>query len=163
MLAASEGHTEVVSQLLEAGANTDLLSTDSEVYTNTTVYTVPVTVLAVSVRLHMSIISQYQGSALMYAANEGHTEVVTQLLKAGANTDLQTTEVYKCICVHCSKLCLEWCDVCAVWGGCSSAPALHLPPLLIFRSASRFIEEHHVHNPYSYVVDIYQTGTAASM
>ena len=49
----------------------------------------PVTVLAVSVRLHMSIISQYGVSALMYAAMEGHTEVVTQLLEAGANTDLQ--------------------------------------------------------------------------
>ena len=49
----------------------------------------PVTVLAVSVRLHMSIISQGGVSALMLAAVEGHTEVVTQLLEAGANTDLQ--------------------------------------------------------------------------
>ena len=54
----------------------------------------PVTVLAVSVRLHMSIISQGGVSALMAAANEGHTEVVTQLLEAGANTDLQSTEVH---------------------------------------------------------------------
>ena len=38
MLAASKGHTKVVKQLLEAGANTDLQTTDSEVYT---VYTVP--------------------------------------------------------------------------------------------------------------------------
>ena len=99
----------------------------------------PVTVLAVSVRLHMSIISQDGGSALMLAAYEGHTEVVTQLLEAGANTDLQTTEVYKCICVHCSKLCLEWYDLtcmCSVgWVlQCSSTPPL------IFRSASHFIE-----------------------
>ena len=49
----------------------------------------PVTVLAVSVRLHMSIISQEGGSALMLAVDECHTEVVTQLLKAGANIDLQ--------------------------------------------------------------------------
>ena len=49
----------------------------------------PVTVLAVSVRLHMSIISQDGWSALMYAAYYGHTEVVIQLLEAGANTDLQ--------------------------------------------------------------------------
>ena len=41
MLAVGMGHTKVVKQLLEAGANTDLQSTDSEVYTNTTVYTVP--------------------------------------------------------------------------------------------------------------------------
>ena len=47
-----------------------------------------VTVLAVSVRLHMSIISQDGLSALMAAAYEGHTEVVIQLLEAGANTDL---------------------------------------------------------------------------
>ena len=52
------------------------------------------TVLAVSVRLHMSIISQDGWSAMMLAANEGHTEVVTQLLEAGANTDLLLTEVY---------------------------------------------------------------------
>ena len=99
----------------------------------------PVTVLAVSVRLHMSIISQDGGSALMLAAKEGHTEVVTQLLEAGANIELQTTKVYKCICVHCSKLCLEWYDLtcmCSVgWVlQCSSTPPL------IFRSASHFIE-----------------------
>ena len=51
----------------------------------------PVTVLAV--RLHMSIISQDGVSALMYAASKGHTEVVTQLLEAGANTELQSIEV----------------------------------------------------------------------
>ena len=54
----------------------------------------PVTVLAVSVRLHISIISQDGWSALIYAASEGHTEVVTQLLETGANTDLRTTEVH---------------------------------------------------------------------
>ena len=37
----------------------------------------------------MSIISQEGASALMLAAQEGYTEVVTQLLEAGANTDLQ--------------------------------------------------------------------------
>ena len=38
-------------------------------------------------------LSQDGGSALDEAASEGHTEVVTQLLVAGANTDLQSTEV----------------------------------------------------------------------
>ena len=42
----------------------------------------------------MSIISQDGGSALMLAAAEGHTEVVAQLLEAGANTDLLSAEVY---------------------------------------------------------------------
>ena len=46
------------------------------------------------VRLHMSIISQDGWSALMCAASEGHTEVITQLLEAGANTDLQD-KVYR--------------------------------------------------------------------
>ena len=58
----------------------------------------PVTVLAVSVRLHMSIISQDGDSALMLAASKGHTEVVTQLLKAGANIDLQATKVQTHLC-----------------------------------------------------------------
>ena len=38
----------------------------------------------------MSVITQWPGdSALMMAAREGMTEVVSLLLKAGANTDLQ--------------------------------------------------------------------------
>ena len=43
----------------------------------------------ISVSLHMSVITQYGYSALMEAARKGKTEVVSQLLKAGANTDLQ--------------------------------------------------------------------------
>ena len=44
-------------------------------------------------------LSQDGASALMVAASEGHTEVVTQLLEAGANTDLQSTVNYCTICV----------------------------------------------------------------
>ena len=40
----------------------------------------------ISVSLHMSIITQY---ALLMAARQGKTEVVSLLLKAGANIDLQ--------------------------------------------------------------------------
>ena len=43
----------------------------------------------ISVSLHMSVITQNGDSALMVAAGEGKTEVVSLLLKAGANTDLQ--------------------------------------------------------------------------
>ena len=39
--------------------------------------------------LHISIIVQSGWSALMTAADEGHTEVVVELVKAGANKDLQ--------------------------------------------------------------------------
>ena len=37
----------------------------------------------------MSIITQSGWSALMEAADSGHTEVVIELVKAGANKDLQ--------------------------------------------------------------------------
>ena len=41
------------------------------------------------VMLHMSVITQSGYFALWWAALEGHTEVVQQLVKAGANLDLQ--------------------------------------------------------------------------
>ena len=40
--------------------------------------------------VHMSIITQDGYSALMFAAEEGKTEVVVELVKAGANVDMQT-------------------------------------------------------------------------
>ena len=43
----------------------------------------------ISVSLHMSVITQYGNSALMMAAREGKTEVVSLLLEAGANIHLQ--------------------------------------------------------------------------
>ena len=55
--------------------------------------------------LHMSVITQFDGnSALMMAARQGRTEVVSLLLKAGANTDLQNN-VHKvdsyCLTITC--------------------------------------------------------------
>ena len=41
--------------------------------------------------LHMSVITQDGESALMYAASEVSTEVVVELVKAGANLNLQNT------------------------------------------------------------------------
>ena len=44
----------------------------------------------ISFSLHMSVITKYGDSALMLAFKGcGRTEVVSLLLKAGANTDLQ--------------------------------------------------------------------------
>ena len=43
----------------------------------------------VSVSLHISVITQDGDSALMIAVRWSRTEVVSLLLKAGANTDLQ--------------------------------------------------------------------------
>ena len=42
----------------------------------------------------MSVITQYGNSALMIVAMKGNTEVVSLLLKAGANTDIQ-----KMVCI----------------------------------------------------------------
>ena len=39
--------------------------------------------------LHMSVITQNGVSALMWAAKEGKTEAVVELVKAGANVDMQ--------------------------------------------------------------------------
>ena len=41
--------------------------------------------------LHMSVITQGGWSALMYAATLGMTEVVVELVEAGANLNLQNT------------------------------------------------------------------------
>ena len=40
--------------------------------------------------LHMSVITQGGVSALTFAAMEGKTEVVVELVKAGANVDVQS-------------------------------------------------------------------------
>ena len=58
----------------------------------------------ISVSLHMSVITQDRESALMMAVREGMTEVVSLLLEAGANTDLQNN-VHKmdsyCLTITC--------------------------------------------------------------
>ena len=43
----------------------------------------------ISVSLHMSVMTQDGDTALMGAASQGKTEVVSLLLKAGANIHLQ--------------------------------------------------------------------------
>ena len=45
--------------------------------------------IVISVSLHMSVITQDGDSVLMMAIREGKTEVISLLLEAGANTDLQ--------------------------------------------------------------------------
>ena len=49
--------------------------------------------------LHMSVITQDGYSALMWAARKGKTEVVVELVKAGANVDMQDN-VYMLILLH---------------------------------------------------------------
>ena len=49
--------------------------------------------------LHMSVMTQNGYSALMVAAMEGKTEVVVELVKAGANVDMQNN-VCQCFYMH---------------------------------------------------------------
>ena len=49
--------------------------------------------------LHISVITQGGYSALMVAVWEGETDVVVELVKAGANVDIQS-EVCQYIMVH---------------------------------------------------------------
>ena len=44
--------------------------------------------------LHMSVITQDGNSALMGAAMEGKTKVVVELVKAGADVDMQSKVCY---------------------------------------------------------------------
>ena len=57
-----------------------------EEYDNVSACTVSISVF---VTIHMSVITQDGHSALMEAAREGKTEVVVELVKAGANVDIQ--------------------------------------------------------------------------
>ena len=50
--------------------------------------------------LHMSVITQDGASALMAAAQEGKTEAVVELVKAGANVDMQTKVCQYIYVVH---------------------------------------------------------------
>ena len=47
----------------------------------------------------MSVITQDGRSALMLAAREGKTEAVVELVKAGANVDMQT-KIGNTVCQH---------------------------------------------------------------
>ena len=73
MVAAWKGRTEVVSLLLEAGANTDL---QTEVKCRCDLGILYMYTKFISVSLHMSFITQNGNSALKLAALEGRTEVV---------------------------------------------------------------------------------------
>ena len=50
--------------------------------------------------LHMSVITQGGYSALIWAARLGKTEVVVELVKAGANVDMQTEVCQYIYVVH---------------------------------------------------------------
>ena len=52
------------------------------------------------VMLHMSVITQGGVSALMWAASNGETEAVVELVKAGANVDMQTKVCHYIYVVH---------------------------------------------------------------
>ena len=92
MVAAGEGRTEVASLLLVAGANTDL---QNEVKCRCDLGIL--CTQSLSVYHCMFFITQDGVSALMMAVMmKGSTEVVSLLLEAGANTDLQDKVKWRC-------------------------------------------------------------------
>ena len=85
MSASRRGDVKRVTSLITAGVDVNIR--DSVRYTQ---------YLLFCVSLYMSVITQNGNSALMIAIREGRTKVVSLLLEAGANTDLQN----KVICVQ---------------------------------------------------------------
>ena len=57
--------------------------------------------------LHMSVITQFGVSALMWAAKVGRTEVVVELVKAGANVDLQDVSYVNTFIMYTCTPCTE--------------------------------------------------------
>jgi ankyrin repeat protein len=87
MLAAGEGHTLVVEQLIAAGSGLDVKDTDGY----GPIYPAAMTVL------YFGAGSRLLGrwTALFMAAGEGHTVVVNQLIAAGAGLDVKDNVGYE--------------------------------------------------------------------
>ena len=60
-----------------------------------------------SVILHMSVITQYGWSALIRAADNGDTETVAELVKAGADMNLQDNVCLNIVHVFFRKCFME--------------------------------------------------------
>ena len=60
-----------------------------------------------SVILHMSVITQGGRSALMWAATNGYTETVAELVKAGADMNLQDNVCLNIVHVFFRKCFME--------------------------------------------------------
>ncbi|CAI8021209.1 Putative ankyrin repeat protein MM_0045 [Geodia barretti] len=95
MMAAREGRTEVVSLLLETGANTDLQNMDGDSALMMAARESSTTVVALLVKAGANTDLQNKDgdSALMMAVSSwSKTKVVPMLVKAGAALDLQNKE-----------------------------------------------------------------------
>ena len=91
MLASLRGHTEIVDQLLKAGA-----SFNSEGW-NPLLYAafegkLPVVELLLAKGASVDALAPNKSTPLMFAARNGHEDVVARLLKAGANVDLKNDQ-----------------------------------------------------------------------
>lgn len=97
MEAAREGQTKIVADLLKAGANLNLENSVCNKYNIHCGRYTYMYVWNLYYNCPVCLFIQLGNSALMVAAKNGMTEVVIQLVKAGANLNLQNT-------VHLSSL-----------------------------------------------------------
>ena len=66
--------------------------------------------------LHMSVITQRRESALMKAARWGNTEVVVELVRAGANVDMQNEVRMSILILYVIHLHIPVCTcICNYW------------------------------------------------
>ncbi|CAI8021201.1 Putative ankyrin repeat protein MM_0045, partial [Geodia barretti] len=94
IVAAREGRTEVVSLLLETGANTDLQNMygDSALMMAARMGRTAVVSLLIEVGANADLQNKNGDSALMLAVKWGRTEVVSLLIEVGANAYLQNKD-----------------------------------------------------------------------
>ena len=84
IIAAQEGHVEVVSSLLAAGANIEAANYVRNCFVLD--FETSIRLQYSSCRLQINTL-QFHGTALMMAAREGHAAVVEVLLDGGANIE----------------------------------------------------------------------------
>lgn len=94
MLAARLGMTELAAELLDAGADINLINSDGNTALWLACFSGSLATIQLLIDRGADLDNQNDNgaTALMYAASAGKTEVVLMLLKAAANTSLKTLD-----------------------------------------------------------------------